>query len=111
MGERRTAHRVQVNLPAQYNSESIALSGWIANLSDEGLFLRSEYLDETGSDVSVSFDLPGEAHPVALRGEVVRVHDSPLCPGMAVRFTHVPEGVRRKLAAFMQKRFRFPTHP
>ena len=30
---------------------------------------------------------------MALRGQVVRVHDGALCPGMAIRFTQVPDGV------------------
>ena len=85
--------------------------GWVANLSRNGLFLRSEYLDEAGAEVSVSFELPGESDPVALRGQVVRVNDGALCPGMAIRFTQVPEGVQQKLAMFMQKRHRFSTQP
>jgi hypothetical protein len=87
------------------------LLGWVANLSRNGLFLRSEFLDAAGTDVSISFELPGEAQPVALRGQVVRVHDGALCPGMAVRFTLVPDGVQRKLAMFMQKRHRFSGYP
>ena len=109
--ERRAAPRLQVNLPARYNSEATSLLGWVANLSRNGLFLRSDYLDEAGVEVSVSFELPGEPHPVALRGEVVRVNDGALCPGMAIRFTHVPDGVQRKLAMFMQNRHRFANHP
>lgn len=109
--ERRTAPRLQVNLPARYNSEATSLLGWVANLSRNGLFLRSDYLDEAGAEVSVSFELPGEPHPVALRGQVVRVNDGALCPGMAIRFTQVPDGVERKLAMFMQNRHRFANQP
>jgi len=109
--ERRRARRLQVNLPARYNSEALSLAGWVANLSRNGLFLRSERLDEPGADVSVSFELPDEAQPVALRGQVVRVHEGTLCPGMGIRFTRVPDGVQRKLVMFMQKRQRFPAQP
>lgn len=102
--ERRGATRVQVNLPAQYASDATSLQGWVANLSRNGLFLRSDYLDDPGSEVRVSFDLPGDPHPLAVCGQVVRVHDNPLCPGMAIRFTQVPEPARRKLANFMARR-------
>ena len=102
---------MQVNLPARYSSEGVSLVGWVANLSRNGMFLRSEFLDEAGVDVSVSFALPGEEQPVALRGHVVRVHEGALCPGMAIRFTQVPDGVQRKLAMFMQKRQRLPSQP
>ena len=109
--ERRAASRLQVNLPARYRSEAISVVGWVANLSRDGLFLRSEFLDEAGAAVNVSFELPGEEDPVALRGMVVRVHDGTLCPGMAIRFTEVPDGVQRKLAMFMQKRQRLSSNP
>lgn len=106
MSERRSATRVQVNLPARYASEVASLSGWVSNLSRSGLFLRSQYLDDRGSEVDISFDLPGESQPVSVRGRVVRVHDSPLCPGMAIRFTQVSDRVRRRLADFMVLRSR-----
>lgn len=109
--ERRAASRLQVNLPARYRSAAISVVGWVANLSRDGLFLRSEFLDEAGAEVSVSFELPDEEEPVALRGQVVRVHDGTLCPGMAIRFTEVGDGVQRKLAMFMQKRQRLSSNP
>jgi hypothetical protein len=109
--QRRGAHRIQVNLPVRYNSEAVGLAGWVANLSRIGLFLRSELLDGTGKEGRVSFALPDERQPVALRGRALRVHDGATCPGMAIRFTQVPDSVQRKLAMFMQKRQRFPTHP
>jgi hypothetical protein len=56
----------------------------------------------------VSFELPDEAQPVALRGQVVRVDDGVLCPGMAIRFTQVPDGVQQKLVMFLRKRRSFP---
>jgi hypothetical protein len=109
--ERRAARRVQVNLPARYSSAGMEVVGWVANLSRDGLFLRSAFLDEDGAEVSVSFELPGEERPVALLGRVVRVHGGTLCPGMAIRFTQVAEGVQRKLAMFMQKRQRLSSNP
>jgi hypothetical protein len=109
--ERRGSRRLQVNLPARYNSEAASLLGWVANLSGNGLFLRSEFVDSAGAEVSISFELPGEAQPVALRGQVVRVHEGAVCPGMAVRFTLVPDGVQRKLATFMRRRHRFAGDP
>ena len=104
--ERRGAHRVQVNLPARYASEVAHLTGCVSNLSRSGLFLRSQYLDEHGTEVDVSFDLPGEKIPVAVRGRVVRVNDGPLCPGMAIHFTRVPDLARRRLTEFMARRGR-----
>jgi uncharacterized protein (TIGR02266 family) len=104
--ERRGAHRIQVNLPARYRSDETTLVGWVANVSRRGMFLRSQYVDERGAEVEVSFALPGDRQPLALSGQVVRVHESSLCPGMAIRFVGVPEAARRKLAEFMARRSR-----
>jgi uncharacterized protein (TIGR02266 family) len=104
--ERRGAHRIQVNLPARYRSDDTTLVGWVANVSRNGMFLRSQYVDEHGAAVEVSFALPGDRQPVALTGTVVRVHESPLCPGMAIRFVGMAEVARRRLAEFMSRRSR-----
>lgn len=104
--ERRGAHRIQVNLAARHGSEGTTLVGWVANVSRNGMFLRSQYVDERGAEVQVSFALPGDRQPVAVTGTVVRVHESSLCPGMAIRFVEVPDLVRRRLKDFMTRRSR-----
>ena len=104
--ERRGANRIQVNLPARYRSDETTLVGWVANVSRQGMFLRSQYVDERGAQVEVSFSLPGDRQPMAVTGKVVRVHESSLCPGMAIRFVTVPDVARRKLAEYMTRRSR-----
>jgi uncharacterized protein (TIGR02266 family) len=104
--ERRGAHRIQVNLPARYRSDGTTLVGWVANVSRHGMFLRSQYVDERGAEVEVSFALPGDRQPVAVTGRVVRVHESSLCPGMAIRFVQLPDVARRRLSEFMRQRNR-----
>src|SRR4029079_11568584 len=111
MRERRGAHRIQVNLPARYRSEGTSLVGWVANVSRNGLFLRAQYVDARGAEVEVSFALPGDGQPLAVTGTVVRVHESSLCPGMAIRFVQIPELVRRRLADFMTRSGRTLAHP
>lgn len=104
--ERRGAHRIQVNLPARYRSHGTTLVGWVANVSGNGMFLRSQYVDQRGAEVEVSFALPGDRQPVAVTGTVVRVHESSLSPGMAIRFVAIPELAHRRLADFMGRRQR-----
>lgn len=104
--ERRGAHRIQVNLPARYRSEGTTLVGWVANVSRNGMFLRSQYVDERGAEVEVSFALPGDGQHIAMTGTVVRVHESSLCPGMAIRFVEIPDPARRRLSEFMSRRNR-----
>lgn len=104
MSERRHAHRIPVNFPARYHSKAIYVDGWVANLSRDGLFLRSEFVDTTGSSVAVDLTLPGADGPVAVIGEVVRAERTPTSAGMGIRFTEVPRNVRRSLANFMIER-------
>jgi uncharacterized protein (TIGR02266 family) len=110
MRERRGAHRIQVNLPARYRSEGTSLVGWVANVSRNGIFLRSQYVDARGAEVEVSFALPGDGQPLAVTGTVVRVHESSLCPGMAIRFAPIPDPVRRRLAEFTSRSGSTLTH-
>jgi uncharacterized protein (TIGR02266 family) len=104
--ERRRAHRIEVNLAAQYRSAGTSLVGWVRNVSRTGMFLRSRYADERGAEGAVRFALPGDRQPVEVIGTVVRVHESALCPGMAIRFVEVPELARRRLLDFMSRRNR-----
>jgi uncharacterized protein (TIGR02266 family) len=104
MPERRTAIRIDVNLPARCASDAAAIAGWVSSLSRSGMFIRSEFLDSAGTEVAVAVTLPGDAQPIELAGEVVRVDEDPLSAGMGIRFTTIPTTVRRRLANFMIER-------
>ncbi len=104
MSERRNAKRIDVHLTARYHSEAVTLSGRIANLSRHGLFLRSEFLDTLGAQANLAVRLPGEAIPIALAGEVVRVVEKPGCSGMGIRFRAIEPQALRKLANLMLER-------
>ena len=102
--EKRKSHRIRVNLPARYRSLSVSLDGEVSNLSTEGLFLRAEFLDETGTIVYVDLDLPGADSPVKISGEVVRTDDKPLSCGMGIRFQNLLLPTRLQLANYMLER-------
>ena len=99
--EKRKSHRVRVNLAARYRSLSVSLDGEVSNLSTEGLFLRADLLDETGTVVYVDLDLPGSEAPVKISGEVVRTDDKPLSCGMGIRFHNLRLPTRLQLANYM----------
>lgn len=102
MNDRRGAQRIDVHLTARYSSDSVSLSGWVANLSRHGLFLRSEFLDEKGTRAKVDVTIPGDAEgPIQLDGEVVRVVEDPGASGMGIRFRDLAPSARQKLANFM----------
>ena len=99
--EKRRAHRVRVNLPARYRSKSVSLDGHISNLSCDGLFLRSEFLDSEGTRVALDIELPGTEMPLRVHGDVVRTDETPLACGMGIRFADVRPPVRLQLANYM----------
>lgn len=102
--EKRRAQRVLVNLQASYRSPEVSIEGRVANLSRFGLFIRSDFLDGRGAQVTVALNLPNGLGDVEIDGEVVRVDVSPLHSGMGIRFGHMAPPVRRALANFMIER-------
>lgn len=104
LAEKRRGQRVLVNLQANYRSPTVVMEGRIANLSRYGLFLRSEFLDDEGSEVRIDLTLPGEEEPLRIAGEVVRVDTSPTGSGMGIRFHRLDDAIRRALANFMIER-------
>jgi hypothetical protein len=104
MAEKRAAQRIPVNLRAYYRSRDTSIEGWVADLSRLGLFLRSEFFDDLGSEAVIDLDLPGNVEPLRLRGEVVRVDSRPTSCGMGIRFASIPAEARRPLANFMIER-------
>ena len=71
-----------------------------------GCFCGRSTWTSAGAEVEVSFALPGDRQPLVVSGKVVRVHESSLCPGMAIRFVQIPEVARRRLVDFMGRRKR-----
>jgi uncharacterized protein (TIGR02266 family) len=101
MAEKRRAHRILVRFPVQYHSQTARFSGWASDLSQDGVFVRSDFLDATGAPVALALQLPGNEAPLRLRGQVVRVDETPETSGMGIRFTEVSPGDRLSLANYM----------
>lgn len=99
--EKRKAHRIRVNLPARYRSHSVSLDAEVCSLSCDGLFLRSDFLDDAGTVADVDLELPGHEVPVRLSGEVVRIDEKPMSCGMAIRFYNLRAPTRLRLANYM----------
>jgi hypothetical protein len=109
MFERRHTKRLSVELPARYSSSALSMAAWVANLSATGLFLRSDFLDDPGSLVDLTIDLPGKIAAVHLSGEVVRVDERPNRGGMGISIVDLPASSRDQLSKFMkQKALRRP---
>ena len=104
MSDRRRSERLRVKLPVRYHSDAVYLDCWVHDLSRNGLFLRSDYLDALGNFVGLRLTLRGEDLPVQVDGEVVRIDERPRSAGMGIRFTEIGASERRRLANFMIER-------
>src|SRR5512138_1373036 len=65
----RRAARVKVQVPARYVSEHLTIEGTVTDLSPDGVFFCSDYLDPMGEPVRISIEVPWQDRPLHLRGE------------------------------------------
>ena len=85
----RRSARTKVQIAAKYVSESLVIEGMVTDVSADGLFFCSDYLDGTGETVRIWLDVPWRKRPLELRGEVRWVNDAPNTGGMGVKFFDV----------------------
>jgi hypothetical protein len=78
-----------VQISAKYVSDSLVIEGTVTDVSADGLFFCSDYLDGTGETVRISLDVPWRQTPLELRGEVRWVNDAPSTGGMGIKFFDV----------------------
>lgn len=85
----RRVNRGAVRVTARYVSSTLTLEGVVTDVSAEGLFFASEYLDGLGEMIRLTVDLPSRAQPLELKGEVRWVNDSSMGSGMGIRLIDV----------------------
>jgi hypothetical protein len=97
--ERRTSPRYPVEFPVRFWSELLEFEGRMeveGSTSDVGwggLFVRSDFLEEPGTPVSLLVSLPQSQQPLPLKGHVAWVaEDPPKGPGMGIKLTAPLEG-------------------
>ena len=87
--ESRRSARSRVRLSGKYVSDSLVVDGVVTDVSADGLFFCSDYLDATGETARLWLDIPWRNRPLELRGEVRWVRDTPNTGGMGIRFLDV----------------------
>jgi hypothetical protein len=70
-------------------SNNLVVDGVVTDVSADGLFFCSDYLDNTGEFARLTLDIPWRSRPLELRGEVRWVSDVPDTGGMGIRFIDV----------------------
>lgn len=99
--ERRTYERFDAELSVDWASGESFLFSYITNISEMGIFIRSEDPPPVGTALRLRFSIDGE-EPLALDGTVVWINplrpsgDNPN-PGMGVRFTELSSDQRERV--------------
>lgn len=96
--DKRRVSRGRVSVTARYVSSTLTLEGSVTDVSADGLFFASEYLDSQGELARLWVYLPTQSEPLELRGEVRWVNDSPMGAGMGIRLLDVSLAERVLLA-------------
>ena len=85
----RRSARAKVRISGKYVSDHLVVDGIVTDVSADGLFFCSDYLDNTGESARLWLDIPWRNAPLELRGEVRWVSDAPNTGGMGIRFIDV----------------------
>lgn len=106
--DRRITHRAHIEADIGFQSETNFFTGFSGNISNGGIFVATWDVLEMGTELTVSFVLPG-GHQVTTRGRVTwvrepREHDSELTPGMGVEFEDLGDDDRSAIQAFIAHR-------
>jgi hypothetical protein len=97
--ELRRAIRAKVRISARYASESLVVEGVVTDVSPDGLFFCSDYLDGEGELARISLDIPWCTAPLELRGQVRWASDAPDTGGMGIKLFDLSLEDRRVLSS------------
>lgn len=89
--ERRRYERYATSISVDYSSGDNFLFSYIENISEMGIFIRSDSPPPIGTELTVRFNAPDGGAQLELEGRIVwinpvRVNGENLNPGMGVRF-------------------------
>ena len=102
VSNRRGTDRVEVSWSVDCESRDTFLYASIANISEFGIFVRTQEPLEVGTRLTLHFTPPGSDEPFVLHGQVQWVNavrmlaDNPN-PGMGIRFVDLTAEARSRL--------------
>ncbi|MBI5526324.1 MAG: PilZ domain-containing protein [Deltaproteobacteria bacterium] len=99
---KRVSDRVEVDISALYESPTLYSLAQIRNISVGGAFVRSDVLDEPGTEHILQFAIPNQPHPLNLVGRVVWTRvEPPWHAGMGLEFIAMEDTDHRALSEFV----------
>ena len=112
--ERREHARFDTELSVDYGSGETFLFSYISNISEMGIFIRSEDPLAVGTSLELRFGPKGE-EPLSIAGEVVwvnpvRADGENLNPGMGIRFRDLSSEMRERVVGLVRS-IAYINHP
>lgn len=102
--DKREQRRLPVRLRVTYSGRSGRRINFTRDLSEEGLFVRSQELLELDTPITVMISPPGNDYkPYSLAGTVARLVDEPDERGMGIQIIFADEQARARYTAFVHK--------
>src|SRR5882757_3683633 len=102
VSDRRSSDRIEVTWSVDCESRDTFLYASIANISEFGIFVRTQEPLEVGTRLTLKFAPPGSDEPFVLYGQVqwvnaVRMLSDNPNPGMGIRFVELTSDARARL--------------
>lgn len=107
--ERRRAPRYPVDFEVDYRAEDTFLFAYISNVSEMGIFVRTDTPEPPGTRLVLRFKPDGFDHPLELQGRVTWINpprDPPepgRTAGMGVQFETLSQAQRRAVIELVRR--------
>ncbi len=105
--ERREHQRFDTSIAVDYASGETFLFAYLQNISEMGIFIRTDHPAKVGTRLRLRFNVDAEENPLTLDGVVtwinpVRASGDNLNPGMGVRFTELSPDRREAVVSLVR---------
>jgi type IV pilus assembly protein PilZ len=101
--DKREQRRLPVRLRVTYSGRTGRRINFTRDLSEEGIFVRSQELLELNTPVKLTLILPGDSKPVDLSGRVTRHEDDADERGMGIQLEFLDKNEQEHYAAVVQR--------
>ncbi len=97
--ERRRSARTQLLVRVEYSTVDELFSEFTQDINEGGLFIETEKPQDTGTEVSLRFNLPGSSDALQTTGRVVwvRSHGGSAPAGMGIEFDELTRDDRQRI--------------
>lgn len=103
MLDKRDLRRLPVRLRVTYSARSGRRINFTRDLSEEGVFVRSQELLDLDTPIKLMLAPPGDYKPIALHGSVAHLVDEPEERGMGIRLEFTTEEAQKRFASFVHR--------